>query len=84
MGIWRRFWRPLAILKIGPRQNSKNMGRQHGRSASKNASREQKKSVPGCNGGYLGSVEPPWCHMPKVEKSGFLTFWAPPGTPKYS
>eukprot|EP00661_Eupelagonemidae_sp_cell13_P009690 gene9690-biopygen18234 len=36
-----------------------NMGRQHGRSAPKIASREQKKSVPGRNGEYLGGSKVP-------------------------
>eukprot|EP00661_Eupelagonemidae_sp_cell13_P024538 gene24538-biopygen13456 len=51
-GGWRR-----AEQRIGPRQDSKNMGRQHGSSAPKIASREQKKSVPGRNGVYLGLAQ---------------------------
>eukprot|EP00661_Eupelagonemidae_sp_cell13_P009504 gene9504-biopygen1682 len=59
MGFWRSFWRPLAILKIGTRQNSNNMGRQHGRSAPKIASRKQKKV-------FLDAMENiwgPWSHF---------------------
>eukprot|EP00661_Eupelagonemidae_sp_cell13_P025795 gene25795-biopygen7517 len=57
MDLCRSFWRPLAILRFCPQQNSKNMGCEHGRSAPQKCVSRAQKSVSGCNGAYLGSVQ---------------------------
>eukprot|EP00661_Eupelagonemidae_sp_cell13_P019164 gene19164-biopygen5475 len=57
MDLCRSFWRPLAILRFSPRQNSKNMGCEHGRSAPQKCVSRAQKAVSGRNGGYLGSAQ---------------------------